>query len=98
MNNFLSMEDLEYLSDYNKKCTSPRKKQNFFNYTSNTIYREYEKQNNDIFIATDKYYISECLKKINKQKESCSASTVYRILRTFGESRLQKTVKEEKIN
>ena len=59
MNNFLSMEDLEYLSDYNKKCNSPRKKQNFFNYTSNTIYREYDKQNNDIFIATDKYYISE---------------------------------------
>lgn len=44
----------------------------------------------------DKYYISECLRKINKQKESCSASTVYRILRTFGESRLQKTAKEEK--
>jgi transposase InsO family protein len=44
----------------------------------------------------DKYYISECLKKIDMRKESCSASTVYRILRTFGESRLKKTVKEEK--
>lgn len=44
----------------------------------------------------DKYYISECLKRINKRKTSCSASTVYRILRNFGESRLRKTIKEEK--
>ena len=43
----------------------------------------------------DKYYISSCLKKINKQKTSCSASTVYRILKKFGESKLNKVIKEE---
>lgn len=59
MNICLSLDDLEYLSEHNKRTYSPRKKQQFFNFITNTIYREFEKNEDDVFIATDKYYISE---------------------------------------
>ena len=47
-------------------------------------------------LGIDRYSISEAIKKKNNKKSSCSASTVYRILRRYGESKLVKTMKEEK--
>lgn len=44
----------------------------------------------------NKFAISHCLKAQNHLKKTCSASTVYRILKAHGVSRLTKTVTEPK--
>ena len=44
----------------------------------------------------NKYLIAELIKKEPKIKGSCSASTVYRILRRYGLSKLNKAIVEEK--
>jgi len=43
-----------------------------------------------------KYVIAECLKKDKEIKTPCSASTIYRILRKYGLSKLNKALVEEK--
>lgn len=47
-------------------------------------------------LGFNKYVITECLKKDPNVKFSCSASTVYRILRKYGVSKLNKALVEEK--
>jgi transposase InsO family protein len=44
----------------------------------------------------NKFVIAEALKRDKTIKNPCSASTVYRILRTYGESKMSKTLVEEK--
>ena len=63
----LSTEDLELIAN-KYKTYSPRKKNSFLNINNNTIYREYEKidNNNPKFIATDKYYISDINDETNE--------------------------------
>ena len=60
MNSFLSIEEIKYLSPpYINHCKSPTKnKKNFFYSMENSIFREF-KRDNDKFIGTDKYFISE---------------------------------------
>lgn len=47
-------------------------------------------------LGFNKYVIAECLKKDSVIKTTCSASTIYRILRNYGVSRLNKALVEEK--
>lgn len=47
-------------------------------------------------LGYNKFIIAEALKRDKSVKKPCSASTVYRILRRYGESRLRKAVIEEK--
>jgi len=47
-------------------------------------------------LGYNKYIISEAIKKEGIIKKGCSASSVYRILRRYGESRIRKAMIEEK--
>jgi hypothetical protein len=60
MNSFLSIEEIKYLSTpHISHCKSPTKnKKTFFYSMENSIFREF-KRDNDKFIGTDKYFISE---------------------------------------
>lgn len=60
MNSFLSIEEIKYLSTpHISHCKSPTKnKKSFFYSMENSIFREF-KRDNDKFIGTDKYFISE---------------------------------------
>ncbi len=58
----LSIEDLEFINEkYKDQTYSPKKKNIFSNISHNSLFREYEKTNDDstTFIATDKYYIAD---------------------------------------
>jgi hypothetical protein len=68
MNSFLSIEEIKYLSaPHISHCKSPTKnKKSFFYSMENSIFREF-KRDNDNFIGTDKYFISEEVENKNHE-------------------------------